>query len=59
MLARLAFGLVLLSGRWDAALGAGLDATYLALAVAAAVLAVLCRITRPDRPFALESGPDG
>lgn len=59
MLARLAFGVVLLSDRWDAALGADLGGTYLGLAVVALALAVLCRLTRPGRRLALETGPGG
>jgi MFS family permease len=59
MLARLAFGLVLLSGQWDAALGDDLGGTYLVLALAAAVLATLCRLTSPGKRFALESGSGG
>jgi MFS family permease len=59
MLARLAFGCVLLSGHWDAALGDGLGGTYLGLALAAAGLAALFRMTRAGRRFALETGPGG
>ena len=59
MFARLVFGLVLLTWRWDATLEKGLGSTYLVAAVMAAVLAVLFMITRPDRRFTLESDPDG
>lgn len=58
MLARMAFGLILLSGRWDDALDTALGSTYFCLAAVAVALAILCRFTRPDRRFVLETGPD-
>lgn len=44
LLARLAFGGLLATGLWDAALGPGLDRTYLLLAALAAALALVFRL---------------
>jgi MFS family permease len=43
LLARLAFGALLATGLWDAALGPELDSTYLALAALSALLALVFR----------------
>jgi hypothetical protein len=55
MLARLAFGLVLFGGSWDAALGPRLDLTYAVLAVVATGLAVLSLLAHSRRSFRLET----
>ncbi len=49
LIARLAFGLVLITGDWDAAFTSDLQSTYLALAVAAVVIAACLHMTHRDR----------